>query len=119
MGRFKERVDARFEAQERKGIEKYGHPLEDNHGSFDYRLEHLAQELTDGLMYVEWLKESGQIITSMFELLVQDLEKIKPIEEICPIKESCPEEYLDGSKSCLGCLKAHYEAKARDLICQV
>ena len=118
MGRFKERVDARFEAQERKGIEKYGQPLEDNHGSFDYRLEHLAQELTDGLMYVEWLKESGQIITSMFELLVQDLEKIKPIEEICPIKESCPEEYLEG-KSCLECLKAHYEAKARDLICQV
>lgn len=116
MGRFKGRIDARFEAQEQKGIEKYGQSLEDNHGSFDYRLEHLAQELSDGLMYAEWLKESGQTITLMFELLVQDLEKIKPFEEICPLKKSCPEEYLEA-ESCLECLKAHYEAKARDLIC--
>jgi hypothetical protein len=109
MGRFKERVDARFEAQERKGIEKYGHPLEDNHGSFDYRLEHLAQELTDGLMYVEWLKESGQIITSMFELLAQDLEA----KELCPLETRCePDNLKDGG--CVACLRAHYEAKARE-----
>ena len=83
--------------------------LEDNHGSFDYRLEHLAQELTDGLMYVEWLKEGGQIITSMFELLAKDMERL----DFCPLETPCkPENLPEGG--CVACLQAHYETKARE-----
>jgi hypothetical protein len=109
MGRYKDRIDARFEAQERKGIEKYGQVIEENHGSFDYRLEHLAGELTDGLMYIEWIKEAGQIVTSMFELLVQDMET----RELCPLETPCtPDNLKDGG--CIDCLKTYYEGKARD-----
>ncbi len=111
MGRFKDRIDARFEAQQQKGIEKYGQIVEDNHGDFDYRLEHLAQELTDGLQYIEWLKEGGQIITTMFELLAQDME----VKEICPLETPCePDNLKDGG--CVACLQEHYETKAREKI---
>lgn len=82
MGRYLNRITARFHRQEQKGVLKYGTVLEDNHGNYDYRLEHLTEELTDGLMYCEWLKESGKIISSMFELLVQDLEKDPKIKAL-------------------------------------
>lgn len=114
MGRYKDRIDTRFERQEAKGIAKYGVLLEDNHGPFDYRLEHLAEELTDGLHYVEWLKESGKIITSMFELLVQDMES----KDFCPLETPCsPENLKEGG--CVACLKEYYEGKARDLIVDI
>ena len=114
MGRFKDRIDARFTAQEQKGIEKYGQPLEQNHGNYDYRLEHLAEELTDGLMYVEWFKEGGQIITSMFELLAKDMERL----DFCPLETPCkPENLPEGG--CVACLQEHYETKARELTCLI
>jgi len=111
MARYKDRIDTRFNQQESKGIAKYSQALEQNHGRFDYRLEHLAEELTDGLMYVEWLKESGKIITSMFELLVQDMERL----DFCPIDPyPCSPENLKEGR-CVGCLKEYYETKAREL----
>ena len=55
-GDYQRRIFERFHAQRKKGIGKYGQPLEDNPASRDERLEHLAQELTDGLMYIEWIK---------------------------------------------------------------
>ncbi len=111
MARYKDRIDTRFNQQESKGIAKYGQPLEQNHGRFDYRLEHLAQELTDGLMYVEWLKESGKVITTMFELLVQDMEA----KQFCPLETPCsPENIREGG--CVGCLMMYYEEKAREQI---
>jgi NTP pyrophosphatase (non-canonical NTP hydrolase) len=55
-GDYQRRIFERFHSQRQKGIGKYGQPLEDNPASRDERLEHLAQELTDGLMYIEWLK---------------------------------------------------------------
>lgn len=57
MGRYLDAIINRFRAQEAKGVLKYGQPLEQNHGDMQYRLEHLAQELTDGLYYLEWIKE--------------------------------------------------------------
>ena len=44
--------------QTEKGIEHYGQPLEDNTSMtiFD-RLEYLEEELIDGLMYIEHIKE--------------------------------------------------------------
>ena len=47
MGKYLDRITARFNRQEQKGIEKYGQILEQNHGNYDYRLEHLAEELYD------------------------------------------------------------------------
>jgi len=57
MSRYLDRLIARFKAQEKKGIDKYGQILEHNPAPMLERLEHLAQELTDGLMYIEWIKE--------------------------------------------------------------
>jgi hypothetical protein len=111
MGRYKDRIDARFEAQEQKGIEKYGQRLEDNHGPHDYRLEHLAQELTDALIYVEWIKEAGQTIVTMFKLLAQDLEA----QELCPMKTPCEPEHLEDN-GCIECLINHYTKKAEEAI---
>lgn len=59
-GEYQARIFERFHAQRAKGIGKYGQPLEDNPASIDERLEHLAQELTDGLMYIEWIKAAGE-----------------------------------------------------------
>lgn len=55
--RYLDRILNRFHQQKWKGIHKYGQVLEQNHGGILYRLEHLAEELTDGLMYVEWIKD--------------------------------------------------------------
>lgn len=55
--RYLDRILNRFHQQEWKGIHKYGQVLEQNHGDPFYRLEHLAEELTDGLMYIEWIKD--------------------------------------------------------------
>lgn len=52
------RINARLSAQIAKGMAKYGQPLEHNLASQSERLEHLAQELTDGLMYIEWIKDA-------------------------------------------------------------
>lgn len=111
MGRYLDNITARFNRQEQKGVIKYGTLLEDNHGNYNYRLEHLAEELTDGLMYCEWLRESCKIITSMFEMLVQDMERL----DWCPLETPCkPENLPDGG--CVACLQAHYEGKAREKI---
>lgn len=111
MARFLDRINNRFRSQEAKGILKYGTCLEDNHGNFDYRLEHLEQELSDGLMYCEWIKESGKIITAMFELLVSDMES----KDFCPLETPCsPENLKEGG--CIACLKEHYEMKAREIV---
>lgn len=55
--KYLDRILNRFHQQEWKGIHKYGQVLEQNHGDIFYRLEHLAEELTDGLMYIEWIKD--------------------------------------------------------------
>lgn len=57
MSRYLDRIIDRFKSQRKKGIDKYGQVLENNHAPLFERLEHLAQELTDGLMYIEWIKE--------------------------------------------------------------
>lgn len=111
MGRYLEKITARFHRQEQKGIEKYGQTLEDNHGSIDYRIEHLAEELTDGLSYIEWIKEGSQRICLMFELLSQDAERL----DFCPLETKCPPENLKEG-GCVDCLKAHYEEKARGIL---
>ena len=42
--------------QRAKGMETYGQGLEDNPAEMIQRIEHLQEELIDGLMYCEWIK---------------------------------------------------------------
>ena len=58
MGRYLYKIIDRFKHQAEKGISKYGQTLEDNPRTDPIiALEYLAEELTDGLMYLEELKE--------------------------------------------------------------
>lgn len=57
MSNYLANIVERFNMQVQKGIGKYGQVLEQNNTSISARLEHLAQELTDGLAYIEWAKE--------------------------------------------------------------
>ena len=43
----------RFKKQAAKGFKKYGQYLEDNDRPATEALEYLAEELTDGLMYIQ------------------------------------------------------------------
>lgn len=45
------------EKQRAKGMETYGQGLEDNQMKIIERLEYLEEELIDGLMYIEHIKE--------------------------------------------------------------
>lgn len=56
---YGKRISALIEHQEMKGIAKYGETLEENITlTTEQRVEHLAEELIDGLMYCEHLKEA-------------------------------------------------------------
>lgn len=57
MGRYLFRIMDRFNRQNEKGISKYGDILENNPRGPEEALEYLAEELTDGLNYLEELKE--------------------------------------------------------------
>ena len=50
-------ICALSERQRAKGIETYGHGLENNPAAMLKRIEHLQEELIDGLMYCEWIKD--------------------------------------------------------------
>lgn len=52
-----DRVTAIAQRQREKGLNKYGMKLEDNDWPIEKRLEYLEEELVDGLMYIEWIKE--------------------------------------------------------------
>lgn len=43
--------------QREKGIDTYGHGLEENPADMVTRLTYLEEELIDALMYIEWIKE--------------------------------------------------------------
>lgn len=52
-----ERINAIAEQQRAKGINKYGVGLESNPAAIMERINHLQEELIDGLMYCEWIKD--------------------------------------------------------------
>lgn len=43
--------------QRRKGFRTYGKGIEDNPADIIKRIEYLQEELVDGLMYCEWIKD--------------------------------------------------------------
>lgn len=52
-----ERITSLAERQRAKGMSKYGQGLEMNTADILERINHLQEELIDGLMYCEWIKE--------------------------------------------------------------
>lgn len=52
-----ERITELAERQREKGMSKYGYGLEMNPADILERINHLQEELIDGLMYCEWIKE--------------------------------------------------------------
>lgn len=52
-----QRITAIADKQRAKGMSKYGQGLEDNPADILARINHLQEELIDGLMYCEWIKE--------------------------------------------------------------
>lgn len=58
-----QRITALAEKQRAKGISKYGQGLEANPADILARINHLQEELIDGLMYCEWIKEWVQETT--------------------------------------------------------
>lgn len=52
-----ERITAIADKQRAKGMSKYGQGLEANPADILARINHLQEELIDGLMYCEWIKE--------------------------------------------------------------
>ena len=57
MQLYWEKICELAEKQRRKGINKYGKGLEYNYSDAIARINHLQEELIDGLMYCEWIKE--------------------------------------------------------------
>lgn len=60
-----ERVCEIADRQRAKGKDKYGYGLEDNPAEMAARIRHLEEELIDGLMYCEWIKEKLDNIETM------------------------------------------------------
>lgn len=58
-----QRITAIAEKQMAKGMSKYGQGLEANPADILERINHLQEELIDGLMYCEWIKEWVQETT--------------------------------------------------------
>lgn len=52
-----ERICKLSERQRAKGMETYGQGLESNPAQLMERVNHLQEELIDGLMYCEWIKD--------------------------------------------------------------
>lgn len=53
-----QRISGLADKQREKGRSKYGQGLESNPAGILERINHIQEELIDGLMYLEWLKEA-------------------------------------------------------------
>ena len=52
-----DRITKLAQKQRDKGMNKYNIGLEDNQEEVISRIQYIQEELIDGLMYLEWLKE--------------------------------------------------------------
>lgn len=50
-------IEAIAKRQREKGISTYGVGIENNTWEIEKRIEYLEEELVDGLMYCEWIKD--------------------------------------------------------------
>ena len=54
---YREQINDLLDRQDRKGLSKYGLPLEQSRVEIAEKLNHLAEELIDGLRYVLWVMD--------------------------------------------------------------
>ena len=52
-----ERAKAQIDKQTKKGLEKYGMLLDDNPAPVEDCINHMTEELADGLQYAIWIKD--------------------------------------------------------------
>jgi hypothetical protein len=58
MANYRDELNVLFDRQDEKGLSKYGYPLEQSNAEISERLNHLAEELVDGLRYVLWIQDA-------------------------------------------------------------
>ena len=49
------RIAVEFAERQQLGVKKYGMTLAENHAGEIARLQHLKEEMMDGLAYIQWL----------------------------------------------------------------
>lgn len=60
--KYREQIIELLDSQRKKGIKEYGQTLEDNDLSMNERIDHIAEELIDGLQYLLHVKEKHNAI---------------------------------------------------------
>ena len=55
--KYWQQIEAIAKQQREKGLATYGQGLEENTADIMARLNHLEEELIDGLMYIQWIKD--------------------------------------------------------------
>lgn len=60
--KYREQIIGLLDSQRKKGIEEYGQTLEDNDLSMNERIDHIAEELIDGLQYLLHVKEKHDTV---------------------------------------------------------
>lgn len=81
--RYWEKIEKLQEKQREKGIKKYGIKLEDNiYLTQEERIQHLQEELIDGLMYCEHLKAGVKDLTANeYQFLALRTARTEQLEE--------------------------------------
>lgn len=68
------KAKAIIDAQVQKGLNKYGTTLDNNPANINERIDHICEELADGLQYAIWVKQEIKEIKS--EAYAQALQDI-------------------------------------------
>lgn len=67
--KYRQAIIRRLDQQTKKGLAKYGRLLDDNKLDVVTRLSYLAEELIDGLQYIEWLQDGlGDCIDALIDI---------------------------------------------------
>lgn len=79
-GYYKEKIIEMLDKQINKGQRKYGLYLEENDLTFDERLDHLSEELIDGLQYIQHLKMIKEKMVEDLWFIIGGLMRLKKEE---------------------------------------
>lgn len=60
--KYREQIIELLDSQREKGIKEYGQTLEDNDLSMNERIDHIAEELIDGLQYLLHVQEKHNTV---------------------------------------------------------
>ena len=72
-----DRAKAQIDKQTKKGLEKYGMLLDDNPAPVQECIEHLEEELADGLQYAIWIKDGIQEVKKeAYNQALKDIQEL-------------------------------------------